>query len=88
MQVTRSKCARLRGRQLFGRDRPIFDCDLAFQRVQLRHIEHRLRQIDPQHVGAAARHRLAQDSAAATHVEHARTLQALPPVRCSAGAQD
>ena len=59
---------------------------LALERMQFRHIEHRLRQIDAEHRGAGARHRLAQDAAAAAHVEHARAAQSSPRARCSADA--
>jgi hypothetical protein len=64
-------------RRAFLRQR--FDCDFAvfdgwrrrFHRMQLRDFQGLGRQVDAQHVGTAASHRVRQDAAATTDIQHA-----------------
>jgi hypothetical protein len=63
---------RLLGRQRLGGDFAVFDrrC-LRLHGMQLGDLQRFGRQVDAQHLRAAARHRIRQDAAAATDIEHA-----------------
>jgi hypothetical protein len=55
-------------------------------RVELRHLERLVGEVDAEHVGAAARHRIGEDAAAAADVENALALErreAVDPVERS-----
>src|SRR6185436_1062749 len=57
--------------QFFGGNQLVSNGQPALEQVQLRDPEGFFRKVDAGHIGAEARHRLAQDSAAAADVEHA-----------------
>ena len=77
MQVTTSNAAGGFGGERLGRDLAVVDVlGAGFERMQLRHLQRLGRQVDAEHVGAAARHRLGEDAAAAADVEHALAAQA------------
>ena len=88
MQVTRSKAAGRSCARSSAATARYCDGDLCLERVQFRHIEHRLRQIDAEHARAGARHRLGQDAAAAADVEHLAGRAAPPRARRTADAAD
>ena len=83
------EAARLLGRQRLGADLAVLDAARAgLQRMQLRHLERLVGQVDAQHLGALARHRVGQDAAAAADVEHALARRAARCRRSSPGAAD
>ena len=57
-------------RQFLRCDDSIIRGHLALERVQLRYVEHCLRQVDAEHPRTGARHRLGQNAPAAADVEH------------------
>jgi hypothetical protein len=88
MQVTTSN-ARSLGGQGFDRDLAIGEfLDTGFERMQLRHLERLVGEVDAQHLRRTpARHGFGEDATAASHVENllathpAGAEQALDPVQ-------
>ena len=86
MQVTTSNAAGLLGGQRLGRDLAVLDAAAspASSACSCATLQRLGRQVDAQHLGAAPRHRIGQDAAAAADVEHALARQrrdALDPVQ-------
>ncbi len=69
----RIETARLLGGQIFHRLHAIVDLHAGFQAVQTRHLDQLRCQIDRSDLRAQARHRFAEQPAAAADVEYART---------------
>ena len=89
MQVTTSKLPGLLGGERLDRDLAVLDAGVAgFERVQLRDLERLGREVDAEHVGAAPRHRVGQDAAAAADVERRACPRAARGRRSSRAAAD
>jgi len=61
---------RMRLRIVFGRDRQILQLDFRLQGVQTRDRQGSIGQIDSHHRCPALSHRLGQNTASATHIQH------------------